>query len=72
MEHFRDQKVRPHWAKRHDNVPGIIDQIHKVYGDLITQFTAMRRLARVDPCDMFMNSYLLQIFGRSTDLSCPQ
>ncbi|PVD32918.1 hypothetical protein C0Q70_08365 [Pomacea canaliculata] len=65
--HFRNQKVRPHWGKRHDNIPGIIDIIHEVYGDLVNEFSRMRVKARVDPCDMFMNSYLLQIFGRSTD-----
>ncbi|KAK7087760.1 L-gulonolactone oxidase-like [Littorina saxatilis] len=72
VEHFRSQKVRPHWAKRHDNIPGIIDIIHQVYGDLIPEFSRMRKLAHVDPCDMFMNAYLLQIFGRNTDWSCPR
>nr|KAG5695494.1 hypothetical protein BaRGS_011336 [Batillaria attramentaria] len=67
VEHFRNQKVRPHWGKRHDNIPGIIDIIHDFYGDLIPEFSRMRSKARVDPCDMFMNSYLLKIFGRSRD-----
>lgn len=67
VEHFRSEKVRPHWGKRHDNVPGIIDIIHNVYGDLIQEFSRMRSKARIDRCDMFMNSYLLQIFGRSSD-----
>lgn len=72
VEHFKNQKVRPHWGKRHDNIPGIIDIIHDTYGPLLTEFTDMRKLARVDPCDMFMNNYLLQIFGRSTDWNCPK
>ncbi|XP_076453306.1 L-gulonolactone oxidase-like isoform X2 [Babylonia areolata] len=71
VEHFKDQKVRPHWAKRHDNIPGIMDIIHSTYGNLISEFTSMRKLARVDPCDMFMNNYLLKIFGRNTDWFCP-
>ncbi|CAG5121692.1 unnamed protein product, partial [Candidula unifasciata] len=62
---FKNEKVRPHWGKRHDNIPGIIDIIHQTYGQLLPQFQEQRQLAYVDPCDMFMNSYLLAIFGRS-------
>lgn len=65
VDHFRNQKVRPHWGKRHDNIPGIIDHIKLIYGDNLDHFQKMRKLAEVDPCDMFMNSYLLEIFGRS-------
>ncbi|KAL8584779.1 hypothetical protein ACOMHN_035698 [Nucella lapillus] len=72
VEHFKTQKVRPHWAKRHDNIPGIMDIIHNTYGGLLKEFTDMRTLARVDPCDMFMNGYLLEIFGRSTEWNCPK
>ncbi|ESO97354.1 hypothetical protein LOTGIDRAFT_159383 [Lottia gigantea] len=65
VERFRNESVRPHWAKRHDNIPGIIQIIQNVYGDNIHHFTRMRTLANVDPDDMFMNTYLLQIFGRN-------
>ncbi|BFZ04582.1 hypothetical protein BsWGS_07621 [Bradybaena similaris] len=65
VNHFKDEKVRPHWGKRHDNIVGIVDIIHKAYGPLIPQFQEQRQLAGIDPCDMFMNSYLLNIFGRS-------
>ncbi|CAL1545915.1 unnamed protein product [Lymnaea stagnalis] len=65
VEEFKAEKVRPHWGKRHDNIPGIIDVIKNVYGGLLGEFQTQRRLADVDPCDMFMNSYLLAIFGRS-------
>ena len=65
VKEFVDEKVRPHWAKRHDNIPGIIDHIQQVYGSLLTEFTQQKEMAQVDPCDMFMNSYLLAVFGRS-------
>ncbi|XP_046569751.1 uncharacterized protein LOC124278047 [Haliotis rubra] len=70
VDHFRDQKVRPHWGKRHDNIPGIIDHIKLVYGDNLDHFQRMRKLAQVDPCDMFMNTYLIEIFGRSGNWWC--
>ncbi|XP_059141303.1 uncharacterized protein LOC131929117 isoform X3 [Physella acuta] len=65
VEKFKDEKLRPHWAKRHDNIPGIINVIKNVYGPLLPGFQDQKRLADVDPCDMFMNSYLLSVFGRS-------
>ncbi|XP_012946738.1 uncharacterized protein LOC101860474 [Aplysia californica] len=65
VEFFKNEKVRPHWAKRHDNIAGIIDHVKDVYGSLLPGFSEQKRLARVDPCDMFMNSYLIAIFGRS-------
>ena len=65
VQEFKDDKVRPHWAKRHDNIPGIIGHIQHVYGDLLTGFNDQKAQAQVDPCDMFMNSYLLAVFGRS-------
>lgn len=72
VERFRNESVRPHWAKRHDNIPGIIPLIKEVYGNLLTEFTRMRRIYGIDPCDTFMNSYLLEIFGRNTDFPCPR
>ncbi|KAH9525474.1 hypothetical protein Btru_001500 [Bulinus truncatus] len=65
VNQFKNEKLRPHWAKRHDNIPGIIDVIKNTYGKLLTGFQTQKRLADVDRCDMFMNSYLLAIFGRS-------
>ncbi|XP_050410600.1 uncharacterized protein LOC126825140 [Patella vulgata] len=65
VERFENEKVRPHWAKRHDNIPGIVDIIKNVYGNNLVHFQDMKKLARVDHSDMFMNSYLLAIFGRS-------
>ncbi|GFN92828.1 D-arabinono-1,4-lactone oxidase-like [Plakobranchus ocellatus] len=65
VNQFKNESIRPHWAKRHDNIDGIIDLIQDVYKDLIPAFMEQKRLAMVDPCDMFMNSYLIAIFGRS-------
>ncbi|KAK0069006.1 hypothetical protein Bpfe_001969 [Biomphalaria pfeifferi] len=65
VNQFKGEKLRPHWGKRHDNINGIINIIKNVYGNLLTGFKTQKRLADIDPCDMFMNSYLLAIFGRS-------
>ncbi|KAK3786088.1 hypothetical protein RRG08_045475 [Elysia crispata] len=65
VHQFKDEKLRPHWAKRHDNIDGIVDIIQNVYKDLIPAFVEQKQMAMVDPCDMFMNSYLLSIFGKS-------
>ncbi|KAK3609797.1 hypothetical protein CHS0354_022659 [Potamilus streckersoni] len=62
---FRGDLVRPHWAKRFDNMPGVMDIIRNVYGDGIQKFMKSREDYRLDPCDLFMNKYLLQIFGQS-------
>ncbi|KAL3856381.1 hypothetical protein ACJMK2_011149 [Sinanodonta woodiana] len=62
---FRGDLVRPHWAKRFDNMPGIMDIIRNVYGDGIQKFLKSREDYQLDPCDLFMNKYLLQLFGQS-------
>ncbi|KAL3856376.1 hypothetical protein ACJMK2_011144 [Sinanodonta woodiana] len=62
---FRGDLIRPHWAKRFDYMPGIMDIIRNVYGDGIQKFLKSREDYQLDPCDLFMNKYLLQLFGRS-------
>ncbi|KAL3856375.1 hypothetical protein ACJMK2_011143 [Sinanodonta woodiana] len=62
---FRGDLVRPHWAKRYDNIPGIMDIIRDVYGIGIQKFVKSREDYTLDPCDLFMNTFLQQIFGRS-------
>ncbi|XP_067680083.1 uncharacterized protein [Haliotis asinina] len=65
MAAFENEDIRPHWPKRYDNIPGIIRHIRRVYGDNIRTFMAARGKADVDPCDMFMNSYLSAILGHT-------
>ncbi|KAK3609796.1 hypothetical protein CHS0354_022658 [Potamilus streckersoni] len=62
---FRGDLVRPHWAKRYDNIPGVMDIIRDVYGEGIHKFMKSREDYRLDPCDLFMNKFLQQIFGDS-------
>ncbi|KAL5017238.1 hypothetical protein ScPMuIL_006827 [Solemya velum] len=64
VNRFKDEKVRPHWAKRHTDIPGIVDILRSTYGENLDNFHQQKILSNVDPCDMFMNDYLLTIFGR--------
>lgn len=60
---FRQEKIRPHWAKRHTDIPGIVDIIKETYGDNINKFTQLKFDSGIDRCGIFMNKYLMEIFG---------
>ena len=64
VQQFRQEKIRPHWAKRHTDIPGIVDVIKETYGDNIAKFHQMKFDSGIDKCGLFMNSYLTEIFGR--------
>lgn len=64
VHYFKNGKdrVRPHWAKRHDNIKGIVDIIHSSYGNNLELYMKQKQLSGLDPTGVFMNSYLNQIF----------
>jgi len=56
--------ARPHWAKYFYDIPGIIPHIHRVWGDNLKRFAAIRD--DLDPLDMFLNPALERIiYGES-------
>ncbi|CAG2227679.1 unnamed protein product [Mytilus edulis] len=64
VQQFRQEKIRPHWAKRHTDIPGIVDVIKETYGDNLEKFNQLKFDSGIDKCGLFMNSYLTEIFGR--------
>lgn len=52
----------PHWGKYHQTVPGIVPHVKKLMAPEIQQFLKVRAKAKVDPSNMFSNSYLDSIF----------
>jgi hypothetical protein len=49
VQQFRQEKIRPHWAKRHTDIPGIVDVIKETYGDNIAKFHQMKFVPRFLP-----------------------
>ena len=50
----------PHWHKDWDYLPGIDDQIKKVYGWRIQKFEEIRK--EVDPGELFLNERMKKLF----------
>lgn len=62
VHQFGADLVRPHWAKRHDNIKGIVDAIHRSYGSNLEEYMKQKQLSGLDPIGVFMNSYLYEVF----------
>jgi len=61
LEWMKIPGSRPHWAKYHQDIPGIAEFIRKSYGDNIQKFLEIRKELDVDPKDMFYNDWLKKI-----------
>lgn len=54
--------ARPHWAKEYQDIPGIASILHRVYGENLQRFLQIREQEGFDPDNMFMNSFLSDLF----------
>lgn len=48
-------RARPHWAKEHRHLPGIVEHVRAAYGAELVEFRRVRSELGVDPEDTFVN-----------------
>ena len=48
-------RARPHWAKEHRHLPGIVEHVRAAYGAELDEFRRVRSELGVDPDDTFVN-----------------
>lgn len=64
---------RPHWAKQYQDLPGIARTLRAVYGENLETFLRIRNEERVDPDNIFVNSFLDDVlFSDSAGQAQPQ